>query len=76
MDDTTSHDRAHDSERLRGARDELIGQIRDRARWSSGLQAVADELELIHQPGELKAVFEFLLEGPDHGSGSRGEPWQ
>jgi len=75
MDDTTSHDRADDSRRLRGLRDELVGQIRDRAGWSSGLQAVADELESIEQSGDLETVFTFLLEGPDRLDPSR-DLWQ
>lgn len=71
MDDTTSHDRAEDSGRLQGVRDELVGQIRDRAGWSSGLQAIADELESIEETGDLEAVFAFLLGGPD-----RPGPWR
>jgi hypothetical protein len=71
MDDTTSHDRADDSGRLQGVRDELVGQIRDRAGWSSGLQAVADELEQIEETGDLEAVFAFLLGNPD-----RRGPWR
>jgi hypothetical protein len=65
MDDTTSHDRADDSGRLQGVRDELVGQIRDRAGWSSGL------LEQIEETGDLEAVFAFLLGNPD-----RRGPWR
>jgi hypothetical protein len=76
MDDTTSHDRADDSGRLQGVRDELVGQIRAQAGWSPGLQAVADELESIEQPEDLEAVFAFLLKGPNHPQGHRPGPWQ